>query len=75
VPSLILFGVVGGSLLAAAIAVFARARVARLGAYAAAAVVLGWIAVQLAIIGYVSWMQPVTLAAGVMIALLASRLR
>ena len=64
VPSAILFVVVGGSCLAASIAVFARARIAGAIAAAAGLILLTWIAVQVAIIGYVSWMQPVTAIAG-----------
>src|SRR5215204_2433792 len=67
VPSLMLLVVVGGSFIVAAIAVFTRLRIARLAALAAGIVVLGWLAVQLAIIGYVSWMQPTTAIAGVMV--------
>lgn len=74
VPSLILFVVVGGFLLNAAIAVFSRSRIARGSALSAGVVVLGWIAVQLSIIGYVSWMQPTTAIAGVLITWLAWRL-
>ena len=71
VPSLILFTVVGGSLLIAAIAVFARARIARASGLTAGAIVLVWIGVQLAILGYVSWMQPATAIGGVLILVLA----
>lgn len=71
IPSLILFTVVGGAFLFAAISAFGRFRVARTSAFAAGAVVLGWIAVQVAIIGYVSWMQPVTTVAGVVVLVLA----
>jgi len=71
IPSLILFIVVGGSFLIAAISVIARARVARASALTAGAIVLIWIAVQLAILGYVSWMQPATVIGGVLILLLA----
>jgi len=67
IPSLVLGAVVGGSLLLAAVAVFGRWRKARLLATGAGAILLGWIAVQVAIIGYVSWMQPVTAACGVAI--------
>ena len=56
IPSLILLVVVGGSFLTAAIAVFAGLRVARLAALTAGLVVLGWLAAQVVIIGYVSWM-------------------
>jgi len=74
VPSLILLVVVGGSFVLAAVAVVARLRYARLTALAAGVVVLGWLAAQLAIIGYVSWMQPATAAGGVLVIVLASRL-
>jgi hypothetical protein len=71
VPSIILGGVVGGSFLLAAIAVFARWRSARLLAAAAGVIVLGWLVVQLAIIGYVSWMQPATAGWGIAILFVA----
>lgn len=66
--------VVGGSFLWAAIAVFAALRIARVAAFTAGLVVLGWLAAQLAIIGYVSWMQPTTAFAGVLVLVLASLL-
>jgi predicted CoA-binding protein len=75
VPGLILFVVVGGALLAAAIAVFAAWRRARLLVLLASAIVLGWLIVQLSIIGYVSWMQPATAAVAVLILALALSLR
>jgi hypothetical protein len=71
VPSLILFVVVGGSFLFAAIAVLSRARIARVSALGAGAVVLVWILVQVSIIGYVSWMQPATAIGGLLILLLS----
>jgi hypothetical protein len=74
VPSLILLVVVGGSFLIAAVAVLAGLRIARFTAFAAGLVVLGWLAAQLAIIGYVSWMQPTTALAGVLVLALGSRL-
>jgi peptidoglycan/LPS O-acetylase OafA/YrhL len=74
VPSLILFVVVGGSLALAAVIVFSGYRLARPIASAAAAVLLVWIVVQVAIIGYVSWMQPATFAAGLLMLLLLSLL-
>lgn len=70
-PSLVLFVAVGGSFLAAAIAVLAKRRIARTAAFAAGAIVLGWLAVETAVIGYVSWMQPVTTLGGLLILLLA----
>jgi hypothetical protein len=74
IPSLILLVVVGGCFLVAAIAVFAGTRIARFMAFTAGFVVLGWLAVQVEIIGYVSWMQPTTAIAGVLILILVWRL-
>jgi len=74
VPSLILLVVVGGSFMVAAMAVVTGLRIARLAALAAGIVVLGWLAVQLAIIGYVSWMQTTTAIAGVLVLVLGSLL-
>jgi nitroimidazol reductase NimA-like FMN-containing flavoprotein (pyridoxamine 5'-phosphate oxidase superfamily) len=71
IPSLILLVVVGGSFLIASIAVLAGRRISRTAAFAAGTIVLAWIAVQVAIIGYVSWMQPATAAAGVVVIVLA----
>src|SRR5688572_19127195 len=71
VPSLILFVIVGGSFLVAAVAVLARSRMARASALTASMVVLVWIDVQMAIIGYVSWMQPATAIGGVLILMLS----
>src|SRR4249919_3496988 len=53
IPSLILLIVVGGSFMTAAVAVFARFRMARPAALAAAVIVTGWLGTQIAIIGYV----------------------
>lgn len=74
VPGAILLVVVGGSSAAAAVAVLARARLARPLALAAGALLLGWIVVQVAIIGYVSWLQPAMAAAAVLTLALARRL-
>ena len=74
VPSLILFVVVGGSFLFAAIVVFAGSPIARISALGAGAIVLVWIVVQVGIIGHVSWLQPVTAIAGLLVLLLAWRL-
>jgi hypothetical protein len=71
IPGLVLFVVVGGSFLAAAIAVFAKLHIARTAAFAAGTIVLGWLAVETAMIGYVSWMQPATTIGGLLVLLLA----
>src|SRR5581483_10712162 len=71
VPGLVLLVVVGGAFLAAAIAVARASPLARPTAIAAGGIVLGWLLVELLMIGYVSWMQPVTAAAGVLLLVLA----
>ena len=58
----------------AGIAVFQRQKIARKAAYLCAITVLIWLVVQVAIIGYVSWMQPATAVAAVIILLLTSKL-
>jgi hypothetical protein len=71
IPGLVLFVIVGGSFMAAAIAVFAKLHRGRAAALAAAAIVLAWLVVELALIGYVSWMQPATTIGGLLILVLA----
>ena len=51
--------------------VLLRHAYARSAALAAAAIILGWIVVQVAIISYVTWLQPVVFALGLIILLLA----
>ena len=75
IPSWILLVVVGGSLVTAAIAVLAGRSSGRRSAFAAGSIVMIWIVVQVAIIGYVSWMQPTTFAGGVLIIWLAHRMK
>ena len=70
IPSLILFFAVGGSSLIAAIAVLLRLRFARLLAFDAVVTLFIWLAVQVAMIGYVSWMQPTTAMVGLLVLLL-----
>lgn len=70
IPSLILFLVIGGSSLIAAIMVFNNHPYAPKATLICAILVLIWIASQVAIIGYVSWMQPTTAIAGLIILLL-----
>jgi hypothetical protein len=60
IPGLFLFAAVGGSLLLASVAVFARWKQARNLSFAAVAIVLAWLAVQVYFIGFMSWMQPAT---------------
>lgn len=74
IPGIFLFGIVGGAFLTAAILAFVRSRHARMAAFLAVAVVFGWLVVQMMIIGYVSWMQPVTAIVALVILLLALKL-
>lgn len=60
IPSLILFVVVGGSFLLAAIAFFRHHPAAIAIGYIATAIVFAWLIIQVFLIGYVSWMQPAT---------------
>jgi hypothetical protein len=73
-PGLFLFVIVGGSALFAGILVFAGHHIARKAATACGMVILLWLLVQLSIIGYVSWMQPVTAAAALTILLLTLKM-
>jgi hypothetical protein len=75
VPGLVLALLVGGSTLAAAVLLAIRSPHAAGAALAAGAVTLGWIAVQLALIGYVSPLQPLVALLGVALVGLAWRAR
>ena len=70
IPGLILFVSVGGSAFVSAILVFKQHRLARKATFCCGIIVLGWISVQVAIIGYVSWLQPVIAIVAVLIILL-----
>lgn len=65
VPSLVLAIVVGGSSLLAVLALGVRHRWSRHLAALAGVVLVGWIAIQLAMIGFVSFLQPVMAIIGV----------
>lgn len=70
-PSVILFVVVGGACLFGAIAVFQNRPFARRTAITSAVILLSWLAVQVFFIGYVSWMQPATAVAALLILFLS----
>lgn len=74
VPSLILLIAVGGSFLIASVATFWRLPADRRLALSAVLILFVWLAAQLAIIGYVSWMQAVTGFMGALQFLLAWKL-
>ncbi len=71
VPGLVLLVIVGGSALGASVAVAVRARFARPAALGAGLVMLGWMVVQVLVLGYVSWLQPAVFVAAAAIVLLA----
>jgi hypothetical protein len=74
IPGLILIIFVGGSALLAAVLIFLKHPFARKAAMGCGIIVLGWILVQLIIIGYVSWLQPVIAIAGICILLLTGKI-
>jgi hypothetical protein len=74
VPSVVLIVVVGGTSLIASLLVFRHSQHARVGAVCAGLVMMGWIAVQVGIIGSISWLQPAVAGAGLAILALAWRL-
>ena len=65
-----LFVVVGGSMLASSVLVFRRWRYAQWAVTVAMTIVFLWLAVQVAIIGYTSWLQPAVAIAGIVVLLL-----
>jgi hypothetical protein len=71
VPSLFLFVVIGGGMLVATIVWVRRSRLAPWVSLGMGVLLMLWIIVQVSIIGYVSWMQPASFAAGAAIATLA----
>lgn len=66
-PGLILFVCVGGSSLIASIAVYKRQAIDCKAAFISGIITMFWLGVQISIIGYVSWMQPATASAALII--------
>lgn len=75
IPGLFLFTVIGSWTLFAAILAFMKKKFAPKAALISGAMVLLWLVVQISIIGYVSWMQPTTAVAAVLIILLSWNLQ
>jgi hypothetical protein len=71
IPSLFLFVVIGGSCMLTAMMVFSRKPFARKASYLCGLLMLTWIIVQVAMIGYVSWLQPAIAISGVITLLMA----
>jgi hypothetical protein len=75
IPGLVLITMVGGTMFVAAAAILKRSRWAVELSVTAGAVLMVWIAVQVAIMGLVSWLQPLYFLLGVATAGLALLLR
>lgn len=75
IPSVVLMVVVGGSCSIASVLVFKNSAWGPIAAFAAGAILMAWIVVQVSIIGYVSWMQPAVFIAGVAILILSLLLK
>ncbi|MBL7718599.1 MAG: hypothetical protein JNL72_07175 [Flavipsychrobacter sp.] len=67
IPALVLFVGVGGSCAVSFVAVLRGASFARMAALLSGLLLLGWILVQVSIIGYVSWLQPAMIVAAIVI--------
>lgn len=75
IPGLILFVCVGIPALIAGVAVLKHHRIAGKAAITSGVISIIWIVVQLFIIGYVSWLQPLIVILAIIILILAMLLR
>jgi hypothetical protein len=73
IPGLILLVAVGGSMVAAAWTACRRPELGASAAMLAGVVLLVWIGVETAMLGYISWMQPATFVAAAVLILVAWR--
>ena len=74
VPGLFLFAAIGGGMLVATVAWWRRSRLAPWISLAMGVVVVAWIVAQVAVIGWTSPLQPISLVAGAVVAALAGGL-
>jgi hypothetical protein len=70
IPGLLLFTLVGGTNFIAFIMLLRSSQYSREAAFLSGAVLVIWIIIQLLMIGYVSWLQPVVFLTGITILLL-----
>ena len=75
IPSAFLFLAIGGSGLIATLLVFKDHRHAAGGVIFFGCLLASWIAIQLIILGYVSWLQPLVFVLGVVLMSLAAAMR
>ena len=71
IPGIILFVIVGGSFLFAAVVVLRKYSYGKIISIAASIILFIWLSVEIYIIGYVSWMQPAIAVAGLLVLILA----
>lgn len=74
IPGLFLFVCIGGLSLFSSVAIFKRYEAANTLAFISGIIVILWLIVQVAIIGYVSWMQPTTAVIAILIIFLTRQL-
>jgi hypothetical protein len=70
-PSLILLVVIGGGMLKAALLMALRPRLGARVSVGAGVLLAGWIGVQVAIIGFMSWLQPTFVAVALAVIVLS----
>jgi hypothetical protein len=73
IPGIVLLFVVGGAWVLATWALFTRQPAAPLYSIGAAVIQLGWFVVQVAFLGYISWMQPFVGTLAVLVIILSWR--
>lgn len=71
IPGLLLIFIVGGALLATSFLVASRSKIALHASLVSGFMLLGWISIEIMLIGMVTWLQPIMGATGVAIALIA----
>lgn len=69
-PGLFLFLIIGGSCTVAAVAIFSHKGYANRISIYCGLLLIFWILIQVAVIGYVSWLQPAVLTAALLIIIL-----
>jgi len=74
-PALFLMVVIGGSTFITALLVLGNSLFAKQASIFCGILILLWLAVQVSIIGYVSWMQPATAIAAVLVLLMGTQIK
>lgn len=74
IPGLFLFIVIGGLCLFTSIALFSHKPYVRTLSFICGILLILWITIQVRLIGYVSWLQPAIVVAGIIVLMLALQL-